>query len=219
MAKPFHHFFVLTLVVVFSGELVNAKVSTRNPAELVHQTIVHPRVKRELLQNQQLCYKILIDYPTECNASLLVGNITNIIKNNPRKLTANDFTTLNNGYSQVCVARCVNPILKYYRCLDISDDLKNHLTNLVQRGICGKQGNDFCEVLYLRRYSTNIHFVNQLVESCPFTSSGVNCASASSICKEYVSSFNTNMECCTLPYIGDVSSCGVNVVNQCESVL
>ena len=181
MAKSFRISVVLTLVVFSSCELVDAKISIQNPAELVHQRIVHPRIKREILQNRlQLCYTILSDYPTECNASLLVGNITNTIKNTPSRLTTDDFTTLNNAYSQVCVAKCVNPILRYYRCLDVPDDLKNYLTNLVKRGICGKQGNDFCEVLYLRHYTTNIHFINQLVESCPFTMSGVNCPSASS---------------------------------------
>ena len=218
MAKSICIIFVLTLVFS-SCDLVNSKISILNPDELVHQRIVHG-IKREILQSrQQSCQTILNNYPTECNVSLLAGNVTNLVINNPSELTADDFTTLNNAFSQVCVAKCVNPILKYYRCLDISDDLENYLTNLVQRGICGKQGNDFCEVLYLRRYSTNIYFFDQLVDACPFTSSGVNCSSASSTCKGYVLNFNTNMECCTLPYLGDVSSCNVNVVSQCESAI
>ena len=218
MEKLFCLFFVL-FPMFSSCELVNSKISILNPDELVHQRIVHG-IKREILQSrQQSCQTILNNYPTECNVSLLAGNITNLVINDPSKLTSDDFTKLNNAFSQVCVAKCVNPILKYYRCLDISDDLENYLTNLVQRGICGKQGNDFCEVLYLRRYSTNIHFVNRLVNACPFTSSGVDCSSAGSTCKGYVSNFNSNMECCTLPYLGDVSSCNVNVVSQCESAI
>ena len=213
MEKLFYLSFVLTLMFS-SRELVNSKISILNPDELVHQRIVHG-IKREILQSrQQSCQTILNNYRTECNVSLLAGNITNFVINDPSKLTADDFTTLNNAFSHVCVAKCVNPILKYYRCLDISDDLENYLTNLVQRGICGKQGNDFCEVLYLRRYSTNIHFVNRLINSCPFTSSGVDCSSASSICKGYVSNFNTNMECCTLPYLGE----GVNFFTQLDVV-
>ena len=203
-----------------SSELVNAKIFAFTPIELVHERIAHS-VKREILQKrQQSCLTILNDYPTmDCNITLLVGDITNTIVNNPSALTEEHFSALNNALSQVCVARCVNPILNYYRCVNISDDLRNYLINLIQRGICGKQGNDFCEVLYLRRYSTNIRFINQLVNACPFTNSGVNCSSADSTCRQYVSNFTTNMGCCTSPYLGDVSSCNVNIVDPCESAI
>ena len=218
MAKFLCLFFVL--ISVFSLlELVNAKIFAPNPVELIHQRIVR-NVKSEILQKrQQSCQTILNDYPSECNITLLVGDITDMIINNASALTEDDFTALNNAISLVCVPKCVNPVLNYYRCLNIPDDLKNYLTNLVQRGICGKQGNDFCEVLYLRRYSTNIRFIGQLAAACPINNSGVDCSSANSTCRQYVSNFNTNMGCCTSPYLGDVSSCNVNVGDPCESAI
>ena len=219
MSKSLCLFLVLTSL--FSSiEFANAKIFARNPVELVHEKI-DKLFKREILQKrQQSCQTILDDYPTmDCDITILVGDITNIIVNNASALTEEHFAALNNALSQVCVAKCVNPILNYYRCVNISDDLRNYLINYVQQGICGKNGNDFCEVLYIRRYSTNIRFINQLVNACPFTISGVNCSSADSTCRQYVSNFNTNMGCCTSPYLGNVSSCNVTVINPCESAV
>ena len=218
MAKFLCLFFVLTSVFS-SFKLVKAKIFTGNPVELVHQRNVHSD-KREILQKrQQSCQTILNDYPTECNTTLLAGNITDTIFHNASALTEDDFAELNNTLSRVCVAKCVNPILNYYRCLNIPDDFRNYLTNYVERGICGKQGNDFCQVLYLRRYSANISFIAQLLDTCPRTNGRVDCSSADSTCKQYVSNFNINMGCCTSPYLGDVSSCNVNIVDPCESAI
>ena len=219
MAKPLCLVFVL-ISVFYSIELVNAKMFVHNPIKFVHQRIFHS-IKREILQKrQQSCLPILNDTPPECNVTLLVGNITNTIINNAGALTEDDFAQLDNAYSQICVSKCVSPVLNYYRCLNIPDDFKNYLTNLVQRGVCGKQGNDFCQVLYLRRYSNNIRFINELVDACPIiNSTRVDCSSANSTCRQYVLNFTTNLGCCTVPYLGNVSSCNVNVVDPCVSAI
>ena len=77
----------------------------------------------------------------------------------------------------------------------------------------------FCDVLYLRRHSTDIDFIDQLENVCPSTGSGIDYSSANTTCIEDVSNLNRNIGCCTSPYLGDVSSCNVNVVDQCESAL
>ena len=154
MATSFYLFFVLISVFYFI-ELVNGEIFAHNSVKLIHQRIVHS-VNREILQKrQQSCETILNDYPTDCNFTLLAGNIGNKIFDDPAALTEDDFTALKNVYSQICVPKCINPILNYCRCLNISNDYN---TNLIQRGICGKQDNNFCPILYLRRYSTNILF-------------------------------------------------------------
>ena len=218
MGKFICLFFVLT-PVFSSFKLVKAKIFTGNPVESVHQKNVHS-VTREILQKrQQSCQTILNDYPMECNFALLAGNITDTIIRNASALTEDDLAELNNTFSRVCVAKCVNPILNYYRCLNISDDFRNYLTNYVERGVCGKQGNDFCQVLYLRRYSADIRFIVELLDACPRTNSRVDCSSANSTCRQYVSNFNINMGCCTSPFLGNVSSCNVNIVDPCESAI
>ena len=220
MAKSLCLFFVL-ISVFYSIELVNAEIFAHNPVKLGHQRIVH-NVKREKLQKrQQSCFAILNDYPTDCNFTQLLGpDLDNKITNDPSSLNEADFTALNNVYSQYCVPKCINPLLNYTRCLNISNDLKNYITNLYRRGICGKNGNDFCDVLYLRRYhSTNVNFIYQLENVCPSTDSGIDCSSANTTCIQDVSNLNRNIGCCTSPYLGDVSSCNVNVVDQCESAL
>ena len=219
MAKFLCLFFLLTSVFS-SFELVNTWTFTYNPDELVNQRIAHDD-KKEILQiRQQSCIAILKDSPPECNVSLLASSTVDLIKINPSALTEDHLVTFNNALTQVCVAKCVNPILNYYRCLNISDEFRNYLITYVQRGICGKQGNDFCEVVYLRHYSNNIRFIKELVDGCPIVNSArIDCSSANSTCLQSVSNFNTNMGCCTLPYVGNVSSCNVTVIDPCESAI
>ena len=219
MAKSLCLFFVLTSIFSLF-QLVNARIFTYNLVELVNQRIVHG-VKREILQiRQQSCIAILNNSPPECNLTLLSSGVTNLIKTNASALTEDHLVTFNNAISQVCVAKCVNPILNYYRCLNISDEFRNYLINYVLRGICGKQGNEFCEVIYLRHYSSNIRFINELVDVCPVINSArIDCSSANTTCIQYVTDFNANAGCCTVPYIGNVSSCNITVLDPCESVI
>ena len=202
-------------LIVISNGVIDAKTTqSKLPFEVVNKSIYkNMNNKRRLsVMLRQSCSSILDNYPTECNITLLAGNISSVP-------SVNDLAALNNAYSQFCVPKCIDPIISYYRCTYTGDYL-TYLTNLLRHGVCGKHNNDFCEVLYLRRYANYRYFVDDLIDACPFTNSGVHCARASSTCKQYVSNFNTNMGCCTSPYLGsDVSSCGINVADSCQSVL
>ena len=216
MAIPFRCYslvFLAFLMLNINGN-VNAKKTSRHLAEYINQRIGHG-IKRNVLQTkQQNCDTILDNYPTECNITLLAGNVTNTIDT----FSSSDYATLNDAYSKLCVAKCVDPIIQYYECV-LSGEILTYFKNLVQTGICGKHGDDFCEVLYLRRYASNIHFFDQLVAVCPFSNSGIDCSSAGNTCKGYVSNFNLNMGCCTTPYLGDVSDCNVDASDPCQSAV
>ena len=202
-------------LIIISNGVIDAKITqSKNPIEFIHKSIYRNiNNKRSLsVKLRQSCSSILDNYPRECNVTLLAGNISSVP-------SVNDLATLNNAYSQFCVPKCTDPLINYYRCT-YTGDLLTYLINLLEHGVCGKHNNDFCEVLYLRRYANNRNFINVLINACPFTNSGVHCARASSTCKQYVSNFNTNMGCCTSPYLGsDVSSCGINVANPCQSAI
>ena len=202
-------------LIVISNGVIDAKITqSKNPIEFIHKSIYRNiNNKRSLsVKLRQSCSSILDNYPRECNVTLLAGNISSVP-------SVNDLAALNNVYSQFCVPKCTDPLINYYRCT-YTGDLLTYLINLLEHGVCGKHNNDFCEVLYLRRYANNRNFINVLINACPFTNSGVHCARASSTCKQYVSNFNTNMGCCTTPYLGsDVSSCGINVANPCQSAI
>ena len=219
MSIPIRCYSLLFLAFLIINGNVNAKKTNRHPTEYINQRIGHG-IKRSVLQTkQQNCSNILDNYPTECNFTLLAGNVTNVVDSAPSTLSQSDYATLNDAYSNICVAKCIDPIIHYYECA-LSGEILTYFKNLVQRGICGKHGDDFCEVLYLRRYASNVRFFDQLVDTCPFTNSGIDCSSANITCQEFVSNFNTNMGCCTTPYLGsDVSSCGINVANPCQSAI
>ena len=219
MSISFRFLSLLFLAFLTTNGNVNTKETSRHLAGYIHQSFGHS-IKRSILQTkQQNCETILENYPMECNITLLVGNVTNVVDNAPDTLSPRDYATLNDAYSKICVTKCIDPIIQYYECF-LSGDILTYFKNLVQQGICGKHGDDFCEVLYLRRYASNIRFFDQLVDTCPFISSGIDCSSANNTCQALVSNFNTNMGCCTLPYLGsDVSSCGINVANPCQSAI
>ena len=202
-------------LIIISNGVIGAKTTqSKHPFEIVNKSIYkNMNNKRSLsVMLRQSCSSNLDNYPRECNVTLLAGNISSVP-------SVNDLAALNNAYSQFCVPKCIDPIIRYYRCTYTGDYL-TYLTNFLRHGVCGKHNNDFCEVLYLRRYANNRNFINDLINACPFTNSGVNCARASSTCKQHVSNFNTNMGCCTSPYLGsDVSSCGINVADPCQSAI
>ena len=217
MATSFYNCCVLlvSFLIIISNGVVDAKITlSKDPVEFIHKSIYRNiNNKRSLsVMLRQSCSSILDNYPTECNITLLAGNISSVP-------SVNDLAALNNAYSQFCVLKCIDPLICYYRCT-YTGDLFTYLTNLLRHGTCGKHNNDFCEVLYLRRYDNNRNFINVLTNACPFTNSGINCARANSTCKQYVSNFNTNMGCCTSPYFkSDVSSCGINVADPCQSAI
>ena len=199
----------LTLLLVCSwSEVSDAKDSRVNMVHHRMDGIIKKSLRRIRQQN---CDSILDNYPTDCNATLINFNITSVPPQS-------DLTALNILYRHVCVPRCIDPILRYYQCLDLPDNLYNYIETLIKQGVCGTYNGDFCEVLYLRNYALNIRYLEQLAAVCPFPLSATNCASANSTCRTYVSGFISNMGCCTIPYIGDVRSCYNNVAEPCRYV-
>ena len=153
--------FVGFLIIISNG-VIDAKIlQSNNPVEFIHKSLYRNiNNKRSLsLSLRQSCSSILDIYPTECNVTLLAGNISSVP-------SVNDLDALNNAYSQFCIPKCIDPLISYY-CCTYTGDLLTYLTNLLEHGVCGKHNNDFCEVLYLRRYANNRNFINVLINACP----------------------------------------------------
>ena len=164
------------------------------------------------------------NYPSECNFTLLSGNISYIAATNPSQLTLDHLNTLNNAYNQICVSKCIDPVTYYYQsCLPLNKNQEDYIVRYIEQGICGKNGNDYCQVEYLRNYKdTDVRFIEKLVNACPFSSgTGINCTSANSTCLQLVADFASKMGCCTVPYLGDgVKSCsGANPDASCQSAV
>ena len=172
-------------------------------------------IKKSALQTrQQNCQSLFNNYPRDCNATLLTvfrNNIVNILSQ-----YKNNLTDLNILYRDVCVPRCVDPLLRFYQCLNQPAIVYNYIETLTKQGICGTHNGNFCVVVYLNNYASNPLYLDQLTEVCPFPLSASNCASANATCKTYVSGFISNMGCCSIPIIGDVRSCYNNVDEPCQ---
>ena len=161
--------FILYLLLSFTMFTVDAR---NNPVEnLVHQGI-QQCVKRSISTQprQEECSSILDDYPTaDCNVSMLVGNLT---FSPTSTYSESELEALNDAYVDVCVSKCIDPITRFYQCT-FSEDTSSYLTNLIRRGVCGKDDGDFCEVKYLRKYSGDLGFFERLVhESAPLKNLG-----------------------------------------------
>ena len=162
------------------------------------------------------------DYPRECDISLVpgVGNVTASLMN--VTVTQTYLDTINTALTQLCVPKCVDPILTYYRnCSMIPSYIKAYYTQFLLQGTCGKQGNDFCDVLYLRQYSRNLLFIGNLFSGGDCTpviqpSLSINCTTDT--CSQLVADLNAKIGCCAISYLGNVSSsCGVS--DACQSVV
>ena len=217
MGRCYLLFLVIVLVTTYS-KVANAKVTKANLKLLIEKEVTSHEVIRSSHQSrQQSCSSILNNYPSDCNSDdLLVTNVTLV---NPNILASLSISDINSAYTQFCVAKCMDPIFKYVRCVDLSSSWLTYTNNIIRRGTCGKEGSDFCVALYMRRYSNDTSFINRLSIACPFTTAGVDCTSASSTCLQYLSDINQKMGCCTSPFLGDLSSCNLDVDDPCESVL
>lgn len=196
------------MLLIFSwNEVSDAKAITQ-----LYRNDDNDIIKKSVHQTrQQNCESFLNNYPMDCNATLLEYNITNILL----QLVAleNNLTALNNLFKKICVAKCIDPLLRYYECINWFDS--TFLTTFIKQSACGTHNGDFCHVLYLNRYISNQEYLDDLIAACPFPLTILNCASANSDCKNYVSRFISNMGCCTIPYIGDVRRCFSNVSEPC----
>jgi hypothetical protein len=164
------------------------------------------------------CSQYLQNYPKSCNITLLLDdNVVLLLNNTPHLLTDEHLDQLNTAYGKICRAECFDPIMAFDRCyFDGHDEVIEFYERLERQGICGKEGNDFCEVHYLRFYRRNVTFINTLVTNCHnvFTSSGINCNwSPTRACRQMVAEFITNMGCCARPYLGDgITGCTTSTV-------
>ena len=218
MGRCYLLFLVIFLVTTYS-KVVNAKVTKTNLKLLINKEVTSHEIKRTSHQSRQQssCSSILNNYPSDCNAKdLLVHNVTQV---DPSIFTLLRISDINSAYTQFCVAKCMDPIFRYAHCFDLSSSWLTYTNNIIRRGTCGKEGSDFCVALYKRRYSNDTYFINRLTSACPFTSAGVDCTSANSTCLQYLSDINQKMGCCTSPFLGDLSSCNLDVDDPCESVL
>ena len=148
-------------------------------------------------------------YHTECNSSTV--NIVFTYLENNEEIPESVFTTVNNVYARFCVTKCIDPIIKYYQCLYSGDEL-TYNTGLLQSYTCGKQDEDFCPVLFLRQYATNVNNSVKIVRECTTTEFGlfnVQCSSAKSSCTNSISRLNANIGCCTQGLLGDLSTCNI----------
>ena len=154
--------------------------------------------------------------PSYCDLSELSGGISSLPASS---LSDSQLDALNAAYSRICVSACLDPIVKYYNCLDLTTDYKNYLITLLRQGVCGQESGDYCEVRYIRQYNGDYNDFQQLINACTFTTSGISCSGASSNCLSHVNTFSNRMGCCTQPYLGSgVTSCsGVSVDEACSS--
>ena len=214
---------LLTLLIAGS----QAKPHSLSIQPLV-ETLIHNKEhlgkafnKRDIALRQDCT---LANYPSECDLTLLSGNISYIAATNPSQLTLDHLNTLDNAYRQVCTSKCIDPIIYYYQsCVLLSQSQEDYFVGFIEQGICGKNGDDYCQVTYLLNYRDDVSFIYKLISACPFPSggSGINCISATSTCLQLVADFASKMGCCTIPYFGvGVKFCsGANPDASCESAV
>ena len=215
---PYYFVFLVIVLVTTYSKVANAKLTKTNLKLLINKEVTNNEIIRSTHQSrQQSCSTILNNYPSDCNrGNLLATNVTDV---DPSIFASLGISDINSAYTQFCVAKCMDPIIKYVRCVDLSTSWLTYTNNIIRRGTCGKEGSDFCVALYMRRYSGDKYFINRLTSVCPFTTAGVDCTRASSTCLQYLSDINQKMGCCTSPFLGDLSSCNLDVDDPCESVL
>jgi hypothetical protein len=205
---------LLLVLVSFAIYLQYAESSMLEEVKEINKRDVNRR------QTTNYCSKYLLNYPQSCNATLLLDdNVVLLLNNTPHLLTDEHLDQLNTAYGKICRAECFDPIIAFDRCYFAgtnNDELLEFYERLERQGICGKEGNDFCEVHYLRFYRRNVTFINTLVTNCHnvFTSSGINCNwSPTRACRQMVAEFITNMGCCARPILGDgITGCTTSTV-------
>ena len=230
-------YLVLVALFAFFGAIASDPVATTRLPTSAFSAIrkIHERIrsandveKREIDSRQtSQCQFPPPGYPRECNTSLVPGvmNVSAAVSNN-QSLTPMQEEILNAALTQFCVPRCVDPVITYFDCLSGNvASLQEYFRQLVRQGLCGREGNDFCEVVYLRYYWNNLLFISNLftAECAPLVTTGsiltVNC-STSDVCAENVANFTTNLGCCAIPYLGAVTpSCDVTPDPPCQSVV
>ena len=137
-----------------------------------------------------------------------------------------NFTAINAYYDQFCTKECIDAKLSYHRdCQNVTEDqISNFYIPHYQQQLCGKNGDDYCYVLYLRNY--NVTAQMNLLMNCRLpNSTQFNCTTANSNCLQEVADFSSKMGCCANTFFSTdfVYSCiarGVNIdPNLCPSAV
>ena len=215
---------VSLLCVLFFSSMVSVK---GNLYAKSHQMITNPffKMKRNSLQiresenNQANCteLRLFLDgekYRTECNSSTI--DIVYSYLENEEEIPESVLTTLNNTYTRLCATECTEPLINYYQCLYSGDEL-TYYTSFIQSYTCGEQDEDFCPILFLRQYATNLNNTVKIVRECRTTEFGlfnVNCSNVTSSCTNSISRLNANIGCCTQGLLGDLSACSINSLSE-----
>ena len=231
--KPLFVSFVLISLLT-----VNIKGNDTKPTEhLGHQRIIH-LIKRGSLKvresenNKENCtakFELIVKaqkYRRECNRSML-----NMVLNEAdqylygekkkEKIPDDVLTTLNNEYSRFCIAKCIEPYLKYYQCRYTGEEL-TYYKNVLQSYNCGRQNGDFCSVLYLRHYATIKNISDHVYNECTLSerTETIDCSYATPSCTNSISRLNESIGCCTQPWLGDLSACNIDSLSEpCKSAV
>ena len=228
--KPFLVSFVLISLLIVN---IKGNIDTKPTEHPGHQRIIH-LIKRSSLKiresenNQVNCTKlnpILHGDWAECNKSLhMAYTDVNQYLDNKEKIPDDVLTTINNGYSKFCIAKCSEPLLKYWQCLSTgSGDELTSATNYLHSYSCGRQNGDFCPALYLRHYATINNIFYHVYEECEYEDSGYNpiiCSNPTLSCKNNISRLNENFGCCTQASLGDLSACNIDSLDEpCNSAI
>ena len=227
---------VLVALFAFIGAIACDPVATtRLPKSPAFSAIreIHERIraandveKREIDSRQTSQCQFPPGYPRECNTSLIEVTSISTAVYNSQSVTPMQLEIYNNALTQFCAPRCVDPYVTYFECQSSNvPSVQEYFRQRIRQGICGKKGNDFCEIVYFHDYSDNPQFLNRLVnvDCAPRITTGsiltVNC-STSDVCAKNVADFIATMGCCTIPYLGAVTpSCGVTPDPPCQSVV
>ena len=215
---------VSLLCVLFFSSMVSVK---GNLYANSHQMITNPvfKMKRSSLQiresekNKANCTELGLvlegeRYGTECNSSSL--EIVDTYLENNEEIPESVLTTLNNGYTRLCVTKCTEPIINYYQCL-YSGDALTYYTGRLQSFTCGKQDENFCPVLFFRQYAANINITFNIGRECRLTTTefvAINCSNPTSSCTNSISRLNANIGCCTQGLLGNLSACNINSLSE-----
>ena len=129
-----------------------------------------------------------------------------------------NFTALNAYYDQYCTAECIDAQLSYLRaCRNYTQSELDLISEwYFKQLLCGKNGDDYCSVFFLRNYNATTQI--NLLSNCRRiynVYAEINCTTANSTCLQEIADFSSKMGCCTTAYLGPntVSSCTARGIN------
>ena len=227
--KPLFVSFVLTSLLIVN---IKGNIDTKHTKHLGHQRINHLMKRsslkiRESENNQVNCTELELfiigeKYRRECNTSMLnmVYDDAEQYLYNGNRIPDDVLTTLNNEYSKFCIAKCIEPYLKYYQCHYTGEELTHSMIYL-QSFSCGREKGDFCFVLYLRHYATIKNISGHVYQECTYADTifhPINCSNPTPSCTNSISRLNENIGCCIQPWLGDLNACNIDSLNEpCNS--